>query len=72
MNTVNEVLAEKDENGIISIGANGWDAISREGTYMITFEEGKFACSKNDTCYKFYKNEKSWAKRVVGLLKRGY
>jgi hypothetical protein len=72
MSTVNEVLAERNERGIIAFSANGWSAISREGTFMIMFNEGEFPCSKNDTCYKFYKNEKSWAKRVVGLMKRGY
>jgi len=72
MNTVAEILALRDERGIIAVRARGWDAISRDGTHMITFHEGEFACSKDDTCYKFYKNEKSWAKRIVGLLKRGY
>lgn len=72
MSTVNEILEGRNERGIIALEGKGWSAISREGTYMITFYEGEFLCSKDDTCYKFYKNEKSWAKRIVGLLKRGY
>ncbi len=72
MSTVNEVLSEKDERGIILFEAKGWDAISRDGMHMITFNEGEFPCSKNGNCFKFYKNEISWAKRVVSLIKRGY
>jgi len=29
MNTVAEILALRDEHGIIAVGARGWDAISR-------------------------------------------
>lgn len=72
MSTVNEILEGRNENGIIALEGKGWSAISREGTYMIMFHHGEFVCSKDDTCYKFYKTEKSWAKRIVGLLKRGY
>jgi len=62
MNTVEEVLEVRNQRGIISLESNGWDAISRDGMHMITFHDGD--------C-KFYKEERSWAKRVVGLLKRG-
>ena len=72
MNTISEVLEQRNEKGILAFEGNGWSAISRDGTHMITFEEGKFICSKNEIEFKFYQYEESWAKRVIGLIKRGY
>ena len=61
------------QNGIISMGNEvaGWFAISRDGHHMITFEEGKFSRSKNGNDYAFYKNEKTFAKRVSQLIRTG-
>ena len=44
----------------------GWDAsaIAKSGLYMIYF----YNTDEN----KFYKNSKSWAKRVAQLMNRGY
>jgi hypothetical protein len=72
MHTVSEILELRNERGIIGLEGKGWAAVSRDGTHMITFYEGEFICSKDDDEYKFYKNERIWAKRIVGLLKRGY
>lgn len=65
MNT-KEILNSRNEKGIIAFSndAANWAAISRGGTHMITF----YNTDEN----RFYKNEKSFAKRVCTLMKRGY
>ena len=64
--TTKEINSYRNERGIFSAGneAAGWWALSRDGVHMITF----FA--KNED--RFYKNESSFAKRITGLMKRGY
>lgn len=63
--TVEMILSARDKKGIISFGnvrAN-WYAISRDNTHVIQFYD------TDET--KFYKTEKSWAKRIVSLMNKG-
>lgn len=63
--TVEMILNERNKKGIISFAnyrAN-WYAISRDGYHVIQF----YDTDKT----KFYKTEKSWAKRIVTLMNRG-
>jgi len=64
--TTKEILNTRNERGIISMSneSANWEALSRDGIHMITFY------SKDEI--KFYKNENSFAKRVIQLLQRGY
>ncbi len=72
MHTVKQVLEQMDANGRIKLGCGddyrGWYTIFNinTNTFSICFytEEG------DD--YKFYASKESFAKRVVGLLKRGF
>ena len=72
--TVQEISNERNQNGVFSIGndAAGWYALSRDGINMITFYHGKFKFATKDHVNRFYKSEKSFAKRVTQLLNRGY
>lgn len=67
--TTQEILNTRNEKGIISISNDsaGWSAISRDGMHHIFF----YADEENAKDL-FYKNENSFAKRICGLLKRGY
>jgi hypothetical protein len=71
--TTQEINNQRNERGIFSTGNDlaGWFAISRDGANMITFYEGKFTFSKNDSVNKYY-TEKGFAKRITQLLNRGY
>lgn len=62
----NDILEDLKKNGKASYSNDvaGWFAISRDNLHMIEFYE------KDEI--KFYKNSKSWAKRVAQLLNRGY
>ena len=64
--TVKEILETRNERGIISLANDsaGWSAISRDGCHLIYFD--------HLDVNRFYKNEKSFAKRVSQLLKRGF
>ena len=64
--TYNDILSELAKSKVVSYSNDvaGWYAIARDGVYMIEFYE------KDEI--KFYKNSKSWAKRVAQLLNRGY
>ncbi len=66
--TIQEILETRNEKGVISFSNDcaGWYAISRGGIHMITFYNG----DEDDN--RYYKNEKSFAKRIAQLLRRGY
>lgn len=72
MDTVNQVLAQMNEKGRISLSAGtdekGWYTIFNinTNTFSICFytEEGDI--------YRSYATKESFAKRVVSLLKRGF
>lgn len=72
MHTVEQVLAQMDENGriILECGTDerGWYTIFNinTNTFSICFY------SEEGDDYKFYATKESFAKRVVTLLKRGY
>lgn len=72
--TIQEINNERNERGVFSTGNDvaGWFAVSREGINMITFYEGKFTFTLKDDVNRFYKSEKSFAKRITQLLNRGY
>jgi hypothetical protein len=60
-----DILKTRNEKGIISFSneVSNWYAISRDGYHVIEF----YDTDKT----KFYKTEKSWAKRIVTLMNRG-
>lgn len=63
--TVEMILSARNKKGIISFSneSANWYAISRDNVHVIEFYE-------NDE-RKFYKNELSWAKRIVSLMNKG-
>jgi hypothetical protein len=62
----NDILQDLKNNKILSYSNEvaGWYAIARDGIFAITFYD------KDQT--KFYKNAKSWAKRVAQLQTKGF
>ena len=72
MHTVKEVLAQMDAEGKIRLGCGddyrGWYTIFNinTNTYSICFY------NEEEEDYRFYATPESFAKRVVGLLKRGF
>ena len=72
MHTVKQVLEQMDENGRIILEVRtderGWYTIFNinTNTFSICFY------SKEGDDYRFYATKESFAKRVVGLLKRGF
>jgi len=64
--TYEDLLQELQQKGKLSLSNDvaGWNAIARDGYFMISFWE------KDEN--RFYKNAKSWAKRVSQLLNKGY
>lgn len=62
---ISDILETRSERGIISLSneAANWYAISRDNIHSIEFYE-------TDEI-KFYKNELSWAKRLVTLMNKG-
>jgi hypothetical protein len=74
MTTYQTVLNSKNQQGTIIMGNDSakWYAISREGMHIITFYQGGFNFTEKKDVNKYYKNQKSFAKRVSQLLNRGY
>ena len=72
--TTQDINSERNKNGVFSIANDvaGWYAISKDGINMITFYEGKFNFTTKGDVNRFYKSEKSFAKRITQLLNRGY
>lgn len=72
MHTVQQVLATMDANGKIMLGVGddyrGWYTVFNNNTGMRAIV---FYSEEGDD-WKFYATNESFAKRVVGLLKRGY
>ena len=72
MHTVKEVLAQMDANGKIMLGVGsderGWYTVFNNNRKMFAIV---FYSEEGDD-WKFYATKESFAKRVVGLLKRGY
>lgn len=62
---VEMILSTRNKNGIISFAneSANWYAISRDDSHVIQFYD------TDET--KFYKTEKSWAKRIVSLMNKG-
>jgi len=63
--TVKAILNERNDKGVLSFAneSANWYAISRDGYHVIQFY--------NTDETKFYKNELSFAKRLVTLMNKG-
>lgn len=63
--TTQEINKSRDSRGVFTAAndAAGWEAISRDGINMITFNDGDVS--------KFY-TDKGFAKRITQLLNRGF
>ena len=71
--TIQEINKNRNANGVFSMSNDvcGWYAISRDGSNMITFYEGKWIFTQKDNVNRFY-TPVGFAKRITQLLNKGY
>ena len=69
------ILEKLNSSDSASYSNSGWLAIANQkkgNLYFIEFEKGYWDFTQKDDVTRFYKNKKSWAKRVSELIRKGF